>query len=736
MDNTWLRAKELFQNSLELPASERDTYLREQGADETEREQVMDMLRTHDSEPEFLESPLKEVVGDDTPVRDPLIGHTIGQFCVRHRLGRGGSGAVYEATQVSPNRRVAIKVLRSDQVVSPTDLSRFQSEADILARLQHPNIAHVYASGTFGDNEGRQPWFAMELVEGHTLKQHMRNHQLDERSCLDLFLKVCDGLSHAHSREVVHRDLKPANILIPAARLTEPKVVDFGIAKITADSGRAMTATNGVLGTLDYLSPEQLGLGSTDVDHRSDVYSLGVILFEMLAGRLPHERRAESIAALMAHVADETPIPLRQMDRRFSRDIETILSKALAAEPARRYQSVEAMTDDVYRYLGGQPIAARPPSTGYRLKKYLARNRILVAGTASTIVALLCGLVGFAWSAGQAREAAKAASYEAEKAVAVSSFVTNDFLVQLLNEVRAIEAGQPADVGELIRASSARIDAMYADDPLIEAAVRNEVGTLFYQHQYFGEAAGEYSRAKEIWENGLGLEHPDTLKATHNLGQAFVAEGRSQSPKTLDLCRRAFEGRERILGLQHEATIRSLNNLAEVYRAREMPAEAEALFLRGMNAQIGTTSQAITTRLALAYNLGRVYADQERFDEALALHCDSYALAKKHLGTTHPTSLSQGIRYAQTLYKARRLDTARDVLEPIIVEYKRLSSKDPAGVNSPSILLARVYRRQGNIELARRTLDSALECARLDEEKYDLQIRTIRRDLRRLDEGE
>ncbi|MFN3193157.1 MAG: protein kinase domain-containing protein [Aureliella sp.] len=736
MDDSWLRAKELFQNSLELPTAERDSYLREQDADETVREQVMDMLRMHESDSRFLDSPLQEAVDVDTPVRDPLIGHSIDQFRICHRLGRGGNGAVYEANQLTPSRRVAIKVLRHDQDSSPAELSRFQAESEILARFQHPNIAHIYAAGMYGDNEGRQPWFAMELVEGYTLKQYLRTQQLGEQSCLDLFLKICDGVSHAHSRGVVHRDLKPSNILIPAARPGEPKVVDFGIAKLSADDLQTRTATNCVLGTLDYLSPEQLGLRRRDLDHRSDVYSLGVILFEMLTGRLPYERRGQTFAELMMQMADGANTPLRHVDRGFSRDLEIILSTAFAAEPERRYQSVEAMADDIHRYLVGQPIAARPASVRYRMKKYLIRNRILVAGAASTIVALICGLAGFAWSAGRAREAAEAANYEAEKAVAVSSYITNDFLTKLLNEVRAIGDGQPVDIGGLIHASSERIDTMFGDDPLIEAAVRNEVGTLYYQNQYFGEAAAEYDMAMQIWMSQLGANHPDTLKAIHNLGQAYLSNGKSQSPKTLDLCQRAFEGRERILGMKDEATIRSLNNLAEVYRRREMFAEAESLFLRGMNAQIGATSQAVTSRLALAFNLGRIYSDQERFEEALALHRDAFAIAKRHLGAKHPIAMMQGVRYAQTLEKAGRLDEAVTELEPIISELKRVSAGDPSQLFSPMRLQARVFKNLDRAEDARKTLHSALEYAQLDDEKFDYQIRRIRRDLRRLDEEE
>ncbi len=735
-EREWQLAKRVFQHAIDLPADKQADYVQSQCTDEETCDQVLQMLRDHFDESDFLSSPFSIAESSDELSRDPLLGRSFGSFQIQQRIGKGGMGAVYEATQSDPRRQVAVKVLRHDNAIDDSTLRRFQNESEVLAKLQHPNIAHVYASGTFRDEEGVQPWFAMELVNGFTLKQFLRQADWSEKQKLDLFLRICDGVSHAHQRGVVHRDLKPENILVKdSSSPPQPKIVDFGIARIAAGStsGSTMTKTQAVLGSIDYLSPEQVNFENDQLDHRCDIYSLGVVFFEMLTGKLPHDRRSGSLAEVLSQIQFDPGFRLRHIDRRYSKDLEVIVSKALDPDRNRRFQTVEELSGDLRRYLRREPILSHPPSAIYRLTKYISRNKVLVGGAATTILALAIGLVTYANIAQRANKSAADAKYEARKAVAVNSFITNDFLTRLLHNVRSEDSSGPIELNKLIEAASSRIGTMFSNDPLLEAAVRNEVGTIYYNVRSFEEAAGEYSQALELWENGLGAEHPDTLKAVNNLAQANMGASLGTEPRTLALCVRAFEGRQKVLGMQHEATIHSLNNLAQLYVSQKKYQEAERLFVTGLDAIEGASAKTLATKLTLAANLGTLYVSMGRMDEALQLHEQSFESAKQVFGMNHPLCLQTGIRYVQTLEKANRYEDAAEELQPILNEYEKISQSDLSAMFLPLRLHARILRRQGEPELARGKLNQALNLARESPEKYDLDIRKIKRDLRRLD---
>jgi predicted Ser/Thr protein kinase/tetratricopeptide (TPR) repeat protein len=310
-------------------------------------------------------------------------------FTIIDELGRGGMGVVYCARQHHPKRTVALKVTRAT-LVSSSARRRFELEAELLARLEHPGIARIYASGI--DPVTNVPFFAMELVEGRPLDEHAR--ELSTRERLDLLAQVCDAVEHAHQKGIVHRDLKPSNILVDSGG--KPRILDFGVARVT-DTDVSITTLHtdvgALIGTVPYMSPEQAAGDPAEVDTRSDVYALGVIAYRLLTGRLPYNIENRLVHEAVRVIREQDPTPLSSVNRALRGDVQTIVHKALEKEKPRRYQSASALADDLRRYLDNIPIAARPPSATYQIRKFARRNQALVAGLVATFVVLVAGIV-------------------------------------------------------------------------------------------------------------------------------------------------------------------------------------------------------------------------------------------------------------------------------------------------------------------------------------------------------
>jgi len=371
------RAEEVFHQAINLPRERVDEFLREQcGPDLALKSSVETLLGISEASLDaFLPAPLSGRF-DELDEDVATLPQRIGRYEIVGKIGEGGMGIVYEARQEHPQRLVALKVIRPGMASRQT-LRRFQQEGELLGLLQHPGIAQIYEAGVVeldwpDDPAGprlRRPYFAMELVRGDPLTLYAMQRKLGRQERLELVARLCDAVQHAHQHGVIHRDLKPGNILVNAEG--QPKVLDFGVARLSsADRNMTTLRTDAgqLIGTIPYMSPEQLGGDPRELDTRCDVYAIGVILYELLSGRLPFDTSGRSIADLARAAAEQKPPPLSATDRSLRGDIETIVAKTLEKDKTRRYASAAELADDVRRCVTGEPIAARRVSLIYVLR--------------------------------------------------------------------------------------------------------------------------------------------------------------------------------------------------------------------------------------------------------------------------------------------------------------------------------------------------------------------------------
>ncbi len=382
-DDRFKEINRLFDEALRLSAAERPQFLADACAgDDALRDEILALLRADASaSPSFLGS-----VQSDTadPGSSDMVGQTIGRYTIGKRLGSGGMGVVYEAQQASPNRTVALKLIREDSL-SAAHRRRFEYEAELLGRLQHPGIAQIYEAGT--DETGRA-FIAMELIDGVRLPDGPPDASGVETT-LRRMISICDAMHHAHQHGVIHRDLKPGNILVD--RAGNPKILDFGVARdLTAALGGATqhTRTGQLIGTLDYMSPEQAAGDPHAIDIRADVYALGVILFRQLTGQLPHTLRDTSILDAVATIRDQPATRLGAVRQHLKGDLETIVAKALEKDKSQRYGSAVELGADLRRFMADEPILARPPSATYQLRTFARRNKVAVGAAIAVVAAL------------------------------------------------------------------------------------------------------------------------------------------------------------------------------------------------------------------------------------------------------------------------------------------------------------------------------------------------------------
>jgi len=554
-------------------------------------------------------------------------------------LGYGGMGTVWSATQLSTRRDVALKLLERGALGSEKARGRFEREVELTARLQHPNIAVIYDSGV---HQGRY-YYAMELIDGVPLDKYVEDHHLTQRQTLELMRTVCEALQHAHQSGVIHRDLKPSNILVTPDG--QPHVLDFGLAKafLEGDSDLSLSADGVPAGTPAYMSPEQAAGHLEQIDTRTDVYSLGVILFRLLTGKPPHDLSGTAYDVVHRIVEEEVRRP-REITKEVNRELEALLLKALAHDPKDRYPSAGDLARDIKNYLTGEPLTARPPTTAYFLRKRIRKYRVPVA-IACAVLAAFIGMGVFAYV--RIVRARDEAQKEADKGNAVYRFVRNILTSQHRWQTTSDEALHEAarDVG-----------SKYAGQPEVEAAVRDVIGAVYLARGQLDIAEPHLRRAVELRGRVLGEGHPETLSSMNNLAVMLFRKGKLDEVEALD--RRMLMIRRRVLGKKHRDTLQSMDNLGRVLEIRGKLDEAEAMFGRCVEIRQRVIGEADLDTLWSLTRLSNVLEKAGKLEEADAMNRRHLEIRRRVLGEEDPDTLWAMNRLAVTLWDRGKLDEA------------------------------------------------------------------------------
>ena len=612
-------------------------------------------------------------------------------------------GVVYLAERADDayRQRVAIKLVR---IAADGIVERFQRERQILANLEHPNIARLLDGGT---TAAGLPYLVMEYVDGEPIDTYCERHELDVEQRLKLFLSVCAAVRFAHQNLVVHRDLKPSNILVTADG--QPKLLDFGIARLVENEGAQDDATQtiGRMMTPQYASPEQLRGGQ--VTTASDVYSLGVLLYQLLTGIRPYGVDVDSLGEMERIVCEEVPSAPSKMvpgpeGSLLRGDLDWITLKALEKEPGRRYGSPFLLAEDIERHLRHEPVVARPPSARYRIGRYVRRHRLGVLAASVVVLALVAGAllagVGFV----QATRDRKLAERDA-----ASSREVTAFLQEMLSSVKPDNArGHEVTVREVLDEAATRLEGRFDENPEVEAALRFTVGDSYQALGEFETALPLLEKAVEIRRRELGDDDPRFMDTLDRLGMVYWLTGDFQ--RSLRCSEEMLVIRERISGRDSLEYTQILGNIANTHADMGDLTKAEDLLRRALAVErellIGEDREDLSYTIN---NLATVLADQERFDEAIELHRESLAIRRETIGDDSPAVVISLMNLGFALHGAGRESEAEEVLGQAIEIGDVIFGPEHLRVASARMTLASVFAAMGRLDeaeaMCRRVLD-------------------------------
>lgn len=651
----------------------------------------------------------------------------IGPYRLVRKLGEGGMGEVWLAEQVVPvKRQVALKVIRAGRT-DDAAVQRFNLERQTLAIMDHPAIAKVFDAGSTAQG---QPYFVMEYVPGQPITLYCAMKKLPVRERLELMIKVCEGVQHAHQKAILHRDLKPSNILVVEIDgKATPRIIDFGVAKAVSAGSREeaqFTRIGGMIGTPGYMSPEQSDPGM-DVDTRTDVYSLGVVLYELLTGTLPFdpkEWKAKPLHEVLRHLHEDDPqspstrVELeekkstssgqkekpetKQLARQLSGDLDWITLKALEKDRVRRYDSCSALAMDLRRYLNQEPVLAVPPSFPYRAGKFVRRNRVAVAGACAVALMLVALAVSMTWEAIRIAKERDRANREAAAAKSVSDFMTGLFKVSDPSEAR----GNSVTARQILDKGVQQIDAGLAGQPEVQARLMGTMGEVYWSLGLYKEAEPLLEKAVETRRRVLGPEHPETLHSMYLVAKNLIDEG--QYAEAESRFRKVLEVQARVLGPKHPDTVASMIAIAGVAyeEGRYQEAEKEQRELIELLREQTPVDEAriLMTKNNLAINL----AAQGRDAESETIYRETLEGERRSLGPDHPRTLQTMQDFARVLSSDHKYEEADGILHQALEIQNRVLGPEHEDTLWTRQVLANNLRDEGHLRDAEKSMRQIL----------------------------
>ncbi len=626
------------------------------------------------------------------PKEDPQ-SEQIGPYKIRQQIGEGGMGEVYLAEQIAPVRRkVALKIIKlgmdSKQIVA-----RFEAERQALAVMDHPNIAKVFEAGT--TDKGR-PYFVMEYVPGVPLNTYCDTERLSTNERLELFTAICGAVQHAHQKGVIHRDLKPSNILVSLQDgKPVPKIIDFGIAKAIhtpLTDSTLVTAIGEVVGTPAYMSPEQLENSQLDIDTRSDIYSLGVILFELLAGALPfdfseYQKPGDSLQKMIRETDPPTPSKRLQtigdarekiarnrrtdagsLHKKLAGDLDWITVKAMEKDRNRRYETANGLAMDIRRYLNDEPVVARPPSAGYRISKFVRRNRLTVIAAGVAVAGLLIGFIFATAGFVRATKAEQKASREAESARQVSNFLIDLFKISDPTEA----VGDTISARELLDRSAERIGAELKNEPVIQARLMHTMGKVYSEMGLFGRSKPLLDSALAKQRTLLETQHPELGATLHDLGYTYYQLGEFDSAQVLmEQSLQIFRENG-----NHEKVVQNLRQLGDVWEEKGDQEKQLNYHQESVEYAEQTIGKNNIQYAESASKLSFALANQGKYEAAEPLVREALRIAKAQVGDDHWLTSRIKIDLAWWLLDLSRNDEAVQLFNEAVETFKKIYGPD------------------------------------------------------------
>lgn len=671
----------------------------------------------------------------------------IGPYVALQEVSRGGQGVVFRARQPGTSRDIALKRLIGGRLATSDARARFDREVRMAAALNHPNIVTIFGVEAIDD----QPVLAMEWVDGVPLDRWARGRDRDE--ILGCFLDVCSAIRHAHQRGVIHRDLKPSNILVDENG--KPHVLDFGLAKPieTDDSAAAqLTHTAEFLGTPAYAAPEQVRRDADAIDTRSDVYALGALLYELMTGQTPFPADS-GIHALLNAIETEEPTRPSRVGGTCDRELELIILKALAKDPERRYQSVDALADDLQRYRSNEPISAHPPSAAYQFRALIRRHRAPFAIAGGFALLLAAFAIVSTWQAfrlEQERNDAIAAR-ELESDARASAETVNKFLQDMLVAARPNKAqGEDISVSQIVDTALERVNAGLIDRPRVEASIRLTLGKTLYSLGRHDEAMKQLLQSREMLTEAYGSHHPDVLDAVVNIANVHNADGKLATAaeyyteaitayrempthaKELSIClsnlatvrmretdltaaRALLEECQQIQAdlddADPEIRIGTLLHLGGLYSHQGDLEAAERVTRTALDLAESEMGKYHEQTLAAMNNLGILLKRLQRKNEAAPYYEEAAQRAHHAFGEDHPrTLLAQG-NYALMLQSLDRFDEAEPLYQRVLTRTRATLGEDHPNSISTAMNLGSLWKETGDFENAEELLRETLTLA-------------------------